>query len=97
MNKQELNRAVERIQFRTTMGDKALLRQAADLSGFRNLSDFVRWCAINKAREVVPSPNRQLSDAESLRVAEYFLSDPTPNEELKKIISQNKNENSSNT
>lgn len=86
---EQLKNANERIQFRTTPNDKALLQQAAELSGFRNLSDFVRWCAINKAREVIPKEVHELSALDSAKVAEYLLSNPEANQALRDLM-QNK-------
>lgn len=78
----------ERLQARVTPPVKALLQQAADLSG-RSLSDFL----VSSAREVAEKTIREhriitLTAEESLVFANEILNPSPPNEKLRAAFSK---------
>lgn len=81
-----------RVQFRSTPEEKAFLERGATLCGFKNLSEFLRVSAHEKLRKDCPELEtvriRQLSERDSLLMAEKLINPPEPNEKLKALFAQ---------
>lgn len=81
-----------RVQFRSTPEEKAYLERGATLCGFKNLSEFLRVSAHEKLRKDCPELEtariRQLSERDSLLMAEKLINPPEPNEKLKALFAQ---------
>jgi len=86
-----------RVQFRTTQEEKAFFEDTAHRCGFKNLSEFLRVSAHEKARRefphsqaeyITPTKPRRLSAKASRIVAESLLNPPKPNAKLKALLSE---------
>lgn len=73
----------ERLEARITPEQKALFQRAVDLSG-RSLTDFVVSAVQNAAEETIRTQQViQLSERDSLLLAEVILNPREPNERLR--------------
>lgn len=81
-----------RVQFRSTSEEKAYLERGAKLCGFKNLSEFLRVSAHEKLRKDCPELEsvriRQLSERDSLFMAEKLINPPEPNAKLKALFAK---------
>lgn len=83
-----------RVQIRTTLEQKIFLENAAHRCGFKNLSEFMRVSAYEKAkRDLKEFPDikqstTQLSEADSKIIVNSFLNAAEPNELLKSLFSK---------
>jgi uncharacterized protein (DUF1778 family) len=81
-----------RVQFRSTLEEKAYLERGATICGFKNLSEFLRVSAHEKLRKDCPELEavriRQLSERDSVLLAEKLINPPEPNEKLKALFSK---------
>lgn len=79
-----------RVQLRATPEEKAFLEKGAALCGFKNLSEFLRVSAHEKLRKDCPELEsvriRQLSERDSILMAEKLINPPEPNEKLKALF-----------
>ena len=85
-----------RIQFKSTPEEKQFLMDAAKSYGFRNLSEFIRVSAFEKARAYMQNQavqyNRTLSKDDSMQVAQDLINPPEPNQKLIDLINKQKKE-----
>ncbi|MFO1259283.1 MAG: DUF1778 domain-containing protein [Gammaproteobacteria bacterium] len=85
-----------RVQFRTTEEEKLFFEMTARRCGFKNLSEFLRVSAYEKARREFPEQEspifeaRQLSAQASKVVANAIINPPEANENLQALFSSKK-------
>jgi uncharacterized protein (DUF1778 family) len=76
-----------RLDLRTTEEWKALVKQAATLTG-ANMADFVRTVVYREAHRIILSHRQtELNAHESARFAELMASPPPPTAELQALFS----------
>ncbi len=72
-----------RFDTRLTMEQKVLFEKAAQLGGYRNLTDFVIMTVQEKAKEIIAEKERVLASKEDSKIFfDAILNPESPNEEL---------------
>lgn len=75
----------ERIDIRISKEQKEFVKYAAELRGFKNLSEFVVYCINTEANNIVKDNNLIVKTLEDKKIfLNAILNPPTPNERLKK-------------
>ena len=77
--------ASDRIDVRISKEQKELIKYAAELSGFKSLSEFVVFHIQAQANKIIKENHQILNTIEDKRIfLEAILNPPAPNEALKK-------------
>ena len=80
-------RATEAIHMRITPQIKALLQQAAVLSGYTSLTGFISHIATQEAKKIIRQEDATLISDESMDyVLNLLKNPPIPNENLKALM-----------
>ncbi len=75
----------DRIDVRISKEQKELIKYAAELSGFKSLSEFIVFHIQAKANNIIKESNTILNTIEDKKIfLEALLNPPEPNEALKK-------------
>ncbi len=75
----------DRIDVRISKEQKEFVKYASEISGFKNLSEFVIYCINKQANEIILENNLILKSIEDKRVfVDAILNPPKPNDKLKK-------------
>lgn len=78
----------DRIDFRISRNQKELIKYASELRGFKNLSEFIIYCANTEANKIISEHNIVLKTYEDqLLFVNTILNPPAPSERLKKAQS----------
>ncbi|WP_347068514.1 DUF1778 domain-containing protein [Flavobacterium sp. WV_118_3] len=74
----------DRIDVRISKEQKELIKYAADLCGFKSLTEFIIFCANKEANKVIVENNQILKSIEDKKIfLNAILNPPTPNDKLK--------------
>ncbi|MEA5425958.1 type II toxin-antitoxin system TacA family antitoxin [Arcicella lustrica] len=75
----------DRIDVRISKEQKEFVKYASEISGFKNLSEFVIYCINKHANEIILENNLILKSIEDKRVfVDAVLNPPKPNSKLKR-------------
>lgn len=75
----------DRIDVRISKEQKELIKFACDLSGFKNLTEFVIFCASKESNKIIIENNQILKSIEDKKVfLSAIMNPPKPNSKLKK-------------
>jgi len=75
----------DRIDIRINKEQKELIKLACDLSGFKNLTEFVVFCINKEANQIIIERNQVLKSIEDKKIfLNAILNPPSPNTQLKK-------------
>src|SRR5262245_44011319 len=75
----------DRIDVRISKEQKELIKLACDISGFKNLTEFVVFCINKEANKIIIENNKILKNIEDKKVfLNAILNPPQPNSKLKK-------------
>lgn len=75
----------DRIDVRISKEQKELFKLASELSGFKNLTEFVVYCINKEANQIVIDHNQVLKSMEDKKIfLNAILHPPQPNAKLKK-------------
>ena len=75
----------DRIDVRISKEQKELIKLACDLSGFKNLTEFVVFCISKEANKIIIENNQILKSIEDKKIfLNAILNPPQPNSMLKK-------------
>jgi uncharacterized protein (DUF1778 family) len=75
----------DRIDIRINKEQKELIKLACDLSGFKNLTEFVVFCINKEANQIIIERNQVLKSIEDKKIfLNAILNPPPPNSKLKK-------------
>lgn len=75
----------DRIDVRISKEQKELIKYACDLSGFKNVSEFVVFCINKEANKIIIEHNQMLKSMEDKKIfINTILNPPKPNAKLKK-------------
>jgi uncharacterized protein (DUF1778 family) len=75
----------DRIDIRVSKKQKELFRYASDVSGFKNLTEFVVYCVNKEANKIIIENNQILKSIEDKKIfIKAILDAPQPNANLKK-------------
>ncbi|AFK04523.1 protein of unknown function DUF1778 [Emticicia oligotrophica DSM 17448] len=78
----------DRIDVRISKEQKDLIKFACDLSGFKNLTEFVVFCINKEANNIIIENSKILKSIEDKKVfLNALLNPPPPNSKLKKAQS----------
>lgn len=81
----------DRIDVRISKEQKEFVKYASEISGFKNLSEFVIYCINKQANEIILENNLILKSIEDKRVfVDVILNPPKPNSKLKQAQSNYK-------
>jgi uncharacterized protein (DUF1778 family) len=77
----------DRIQLRANNEEKALLKLASQVAGFRNLTTYIMNTMINESRKVLREQGKRvLSEKDSEIVLNSLINPPIPNENLRRFL-----------
>ncbi|CAG5067846.1 hypothetical protein DYBT9623_00573 [Dyadobacter sp. CECT 9623] len=77
----------DRIDVRISREHKELIKTASEISGFKNLSEFIIFCAKTEANRIISENDRFLRSTEDKRIfVEAILNPPAPGSQLKKAL-----------
>lgn len=77
----------DRIDIRISKENKALIKYAAELSGFKTVSEFVVSLAKNEAKRIIEEENRLLKSMDDkVLFVDTLLNPPAPNKALKSAL-----------
>ena len=75
----------DRIDVRISKEQKAFVKYASELRGFKSLSEFVIYCISTEANKIVKDNNLVVKTIEDKKIfLNAILNPPSPNEKLKK-------------
>ncbi|MBB6004794.1 DUF1778 domain-containing protein [Arcicella rosea] len=75
----------DRIDVRISKEQKEFVKYASEISGFKNLSEFIIYCINKQANEIILENNLILKSLEDKRVfVDAILNPPQPNSKLKR-------------
>ena len=75
----------DRIDVRISKEQKELFKYAAELSGFKSLTEFVVFCINSEANKIINENNTMLKSIADKKIfVNALLNPPAPNEKLKK-------------
>lgn len=75
----------DRIDLRISKEQKEVLKYAAELSGFKSLSEFIVYYVKDQANKIIKENHTVLNTVEDKKIfLEALLNPPAPNKELKK-------------
>ena len=75
----------DRIDVRISKEQKALIKFASELKGFKSLSEFIVFCVSTEATRVIKENNKILKTIEDKKIfLEAILNPPPANDNLKK-------------
>lgn len=75
------------INMRVSEQEKTLLQYAAEVAGFRNLTNFIMTLARREAVRVLNDANTSYLSAEAFsKVNDLIAEPPEPNDELKRLM-----------
>ncbi|MFC0184412.1 Uncharacterized conserved protein, DUF1778 family [Pseudarcicella hirudinis] len=78
----------DRIDVRISKEQKELIKFASELSGFKNLTEFVVFCINKEANKIIIENNQVLKSIEDKKIfIDAILNPPQPNTKLKKAQS----------
>ncbi|WP_026631181.1 type II toxin-antitoxin system TacA family antitoxin [Dyadobacter alkalitolerans] len=81
----------DRIDVRISKEHKELIKHAAELSGFKSLSEFIVFCVKTEADKIIMENNNILRTLEDKKIfADALLNPPAPNANLRKAVSKYK-------
>ena len=74
-----------RIDIRINSSQKELIKYAAELKGFKSVSDFIIYCANTEATKIISENSKILNTIEDKKIfLDAILNPPSPNDALKK-------------
>ena len=77
----------DRIDIRISKENKDLIKYAAELSGFKSVSEFIVSLAKNEAKRIIEEENRLLKSIDDkVHFVETLLNPPAPNKGLKSAL-----------
>lgn len=77
----------DRIDIRISKENKDLIKYAAELSGFKSVSEFIVSLAKNEAKRIIEEENRLLKSIDDkVHFVETLLNPPVPNKDLKSAL-----------
>lgn len=77
----------DRIDIRISKENKDLIKYAAELSGFKSVSEFIVSLAKNEAKRIIEEENRLLKSIDDkVHFVETLLIPPAPNKDLKSAL-----------
>lgn len=77
----------DRIDVRISKEHKELIKHAAEISGFKTVSEFIVTLAKNEAKRIIEEDSRLLKTIENkVLFVETLLNPPKPNEHLKAVL-----------
>lgn len=77
----------DRIDIRISKENKDLIKYAAELSGFKSVSEFIVSLAKNEAKRIIEEENRLLKSIDDkVHFVETMLNPPAPNKDLKSAL-----------
>lgn len=75
----------DRIDVRISKEQKEFVRYAAELRGFKNLSEFVVYCINTEAHKIIKDNNLIVETIEDKKIfLDAILNPPAPNENLRR-------------
>lgn len=75
----------DRIDVRISREQKELIKYASELSGFKNLSEFIIFCVNTEAKKIISENSIVLNTIEDKKIfLNAILNPPTANAKLKK-------------
>lgn len=78
----------DRIDVRISKEHKELIKLASEMSGFKNLSEFVIFCAKTEATRIIAENDQVLHSLEDKKIfVNAILNPPAPGSELRKALS----------
>lgn len=81
----------DRIDVRISKENKELIKHAAEISGFKSISDFIVYMTINEAQRMMEDEAQIVKSIEDkILIVETLLNPPAPNQELKSALDQYK-------
>lgn len=91
--------ANDRIDLRISKENKDLIKYAAEISGFKTVSDFIITLAKSEAKRIIQEENKLLRSMEDkILFVETLLHPPQPNQALKTALNHyNNSQNLSST
>jgi uncharacterized protein (DUF1778 family) len=79
----------DRIDVRISKEQKALIKHASDISGFKSLSEFIVYCTSKEAKAVITEHNQVLKSMQDKKIfVEAISNPPAPNEKLRKAYTK---------
>ncbi|WP_149915387.1 type II toxin-antitoxin system TacA family antitoxin [Sphingobacterium cavernae] len=79
--------ATDRIDIRISKENKDLIKYAAEISGFKTVSEFIVSLAKNEAKRIIEEETRLLKSMDDkVLFVETLLNPPTPNKALKSAL-----------
>ncbi|MDM1048472.1 MULTISPECIES: DUF1778 domain-containing protein [Sphingobacterium] len=81
--------SVDRIDIRISKENKDLIKYAAEISGFKTVSEFIVSLAKKEAKRIIEEETKLLKSMEDkIHFVEALLNPPAPNKALKSALEQ---------
>lgn len=77
----------DRIDVRISKEHKELIKYASEISGFKNLSEFIVFCMNTEANRIIKEHDQFLQSVEDKKIfIETILNPPAPGKQLKEAL-----------